>query len=175
MHVESSGRKQNGTEKEIPLLSNTSAGLVPRSLELGLHVGVTLNGQTSRSSRSATSQDVGFTGKDVTLGKAALCSWVILEAAAAEPCLPTLEARTFHPPWRGIWVTRMSLYLYGLFVTSETLWGTWVAQWLSVSFQPRAWSWGPGFESCIRLPAWSLLLSLPVSLPFFLWVSWTNK
>ena len=41
----------------------------------------------------------------------------------------------------------------------------WVAQWLSVFLGLRAWSLGPGIESRIRLPAWSLLLSLPVSLP----------
>ena len=35
----------------------------------------------------------------------------------------------------------------------------------------RVWSWGPGIKSCIRLPAWSLLLLLPVSLPLSLCVS----
>ena len=29
---------------------------------------------------------------------------------------------------------------------------------------PRMWSWSPGIRSHIRLPAWSLLLTLPVSL-----------
>ena len=35
----------------------------------------------------------------------------------------------------------------------------------------RAWSWGPGIESHIRLPARSLLLPLPVSLPLSFCVS----
>ena len=30
--------------------------------------------------------------------------------------------------------------------------------------QPRAWSWGPGIKSHVKLPAWSLLLRLPLSL-----------
>ena len=41
----------------------------------------------------------------------------------------------------------------------------WVAQWLTACLWPRAWSWGPRTESHIGLPAWSLLLPLPVSLP----------
>ena len=41
----------------------------------------------------------------------------------------------------------------------------WVAQWLSVCLWLRSWSLGPGMESCIRFPAWSLLLPLPVSMP----------
>ena len=43
--------------------------------------------------------------------------------------------------------------------------------------QPRVWSWRPGMESYVRLPTWSLLLSLPVSLPLslFLCLSWINK
>ena len=41
----------------------------------------------------------------------------------------------------------------------------WVAQWLCASLRPRAWSWSPGIESHVGLPAWSLLLPLPVSLP----------
>ena len=45
---------------------------------------------------------------------------------------------------------------------------TWVAQRLSVCLRPRAWSWGPGIKYHIRLPAWSLLLPLPVSLPLLL-------
>ena len=40
----------------------------------------------------------------------------------------------------------------------------WVAQRLSICLWLRAWSWGPGIESHIGLPAWSLLLPLPVSL-----------
>ena len=34
---------------------------------------------------------------------------------------------------------------------------------------------GPGIESHIRLPEWSLLLPLPVSLPLSLCLSWINK
>ena len=41
---------------------------------------------------------------------------------------------------------------------------TWVAQWLTVYLWLRLWSWGPGIESCIGLPAGSLLLPLPMSL-----------
>ena len=43
---------------------------------------------------------------------------------------------------------------------------TWVAQWFSVCLWLRAWSRGPGIESCIGRPAWSLLLPLPVFLSF---------
>ena len=46
-----------------------------------------------------------------------------------------------------------------------------MAEWFGICFQPRAWSWSPGIESPIRLPAWSLLLPLPVSLPLSLSVS----
>ena len=41
----------------------------------------------------------------------------------------------------------------------------WVAQRFSSCLWPRARSWSPGIESNVRLPAWSLLLFLPVSLP----------
>ena len=45
--------------------------------------------------------------------------------------------------------------------------------------QPGAWSWRPGIESHVRLPAWSLLFPLLVSLPLFLslfvCLSWINK
>ena len=53
--------------------------------------------------------------------------------------------------------------------------GSWVAQWFSTCLWPRAWSWNPGIESHIRLPAWSLLLPLPVSLPLSVCLSWINK
>ena len=53
--------------------------------------------------------------------------------------------------------------------------GTRVAQWLSICLGLRLWSWGPGIESCIGLSAWSLLLLLPVSLPFSVCLSWINK
>ena len=47
----------------------------------------------------------------------------------------------------------------------------WVCLWL------RAWSRSPGIKSHIGLPAWSLLLFLPMSLPLSLCVSheWINK
>ena len=53
-------------------------------------------------------------------------------------------------------------------------------EWLSgfsTCLQPGAWSWSPEIKSHIGLPAWSLLLPLPVSLPFslFLCLSWINK
>ena len=47
----------------------------------------------------------------------------------------------------------------------------WVAQRFSAYVQPRAWSWRPRIESHIGLPAWSLLLPLPVSLPLSVCVS----
>ena len=39
--------------------------------------------------------------------------------------------------------------------------------------QPRARSWSPGIESHVGLPAWSLLLPLPMSLPLSLSLSVT--
>ena len=51
----------------------------------------------------------------------------------------------------------------------------WVAQQLSVCLSLRVWSWSPRMESHIRIPAWSLLLPLPMSLPFSLCLSWINK
>ena len=48
---------------------------------------------------------------------------------------------------------------------------TWVAQRLSICLQPRAWSWSPGIESHVGLPAWSLLFPLPLSVC----LSWINK
>ena len=45
--------------------------------------------------------------------------------------------------------------------------------WLSGLAQAR--SWGPGIESRVGLPAWSLLLPPPVSLPLFLYMSIINK
>ena len=55
-------------------------------------------------------------------------------------------------------------------VSSEGRWGRLVAQRSSICLRPRAWSWSPGIESHVRLPAWSLLLPLPVSLPLCLCV-----
>ena len=46
-----------------------------------------------------------------------------------------------------------------------------VVQQFSSCLGPRVWPRGPGVESHIGLPAWSLLLPLPVSLPLSLYVS----
>ena len=52
----------------------------------------------------------------------------------------------------------------------------WFSGWgLSICLQLRAWSWGPGIKSRIRLPAGSLLLPLPMSLPLSVCLSWINK
>ena len=45
---------------------------------------------------------------------------------------------------------------------------TWVVQRLSVSRQLRVWSWILRIESHSGLPAWNLLLSLPMALPLSL-------
>ena len=75
----------------------------------------------------------------------------------------------------------------GTLIDSVCIWGKlivylnkkigdpWVAQGLSVCLWSRAWLQGPGFESQIGLPAWSLLLSHLVSLPLSLSVSLMNK
>ena len=47
----------------------------------------------------------------------------------------------------------------------------WVAQRFSACLWPRARSWSPGIESHVGLPAWSLLLPPPVSLPLSLSLS----
>ena len=51
----------------------------------------------------------------------------------------------------------------------------WVAQRFSTCLRPREWSWSPGIEFRVRLPAWSLLLPLPVSLPLCVCLLWINK
>ena len=43
-----------------------------------------------------------------------------------------------------------------------------MAQWFGACLWPRVQSWGPRIESPVGLPAWSLLLPLPVSLPLSL-------
>ena len=53
--------------------------------------------------------------------------------------------------------------------------GAFVSRWLSICLQLRSWSWGPGMESCTRLPAGSLLLLLSMSLPLSVCLSWINK
>ena len=57
----------------------------------------------------------------------------------------------------------------------ETSYGHRVAQWLGAYLQLRAWPRGPGIESHVGLPARSLLLPLPESLPLSLCVSLMNK
>ena len=54
-------------------------------------------------------------------------------------------------------------------------WDAWVAQPFSSCLLPREWSCSPGIESHVGLPAWSLLLPLPVSLPLSVCLSWINK
>ena len=49
--------------------------------------------------------------------------------------------------------------------------GTWVAQWLDVCLWLKSWSRVPGIKFRISLPTESLLLPLPMSLPFSLCVS----
>ena len=65
----------------------------------------------------------------------------------------------------------------GIKITSIYYWNAWVAQWLSVCLWLRAWSQGPGIESHIRLPTWSLLLPLLMSLPlsFSVFHEYINK
>ena len=57
--------------------------------------------------------------------------------------------------------------MFGAFQNSESYWEdtlefffqvAGVAQWLSICLWLRVWSWGLGIESCIGLPAGSLLL-----------------
>ena len=43
----------------------------------------------------------------------------------------------------------------------------WLSGW-AICLWLRAWSWGPGIKPCIGVPAESLLLPLPVSLPLSL-------
>ena len=52
-------------------------------------------------------------------------------------------------------------------IKSSMSWAAWLAQWLSPCLWPRAQSWRPGIKSHVGLPAWGLLLPLPVSLPLF--------
>ena len=63
------------------------------------------------------------------------------------------------------------ILMIGMSKMNRHLGDPWVAQWFSACLPPRAWSWSPRIESCTRLPAWSLLLPLPLSLS----VSLMNK
>lgn len=80
LHDQCMQRSEEESGIELREKSNYSAGPVTelakcrRSLGLELPVGVTLNGPMARSLHVATGQDVGYTEKGVTLGKAALCS-----------------------------------------------------------------------------------------------------
>ena len=60
-------------------------------------------------------------------------------------------------------------------IVNLILFNSWVAQQFSACLQPRTWSWSPGIESHTGLPAWRLLLPLPMSLPHSLCLSWINK
>ena len=52
----------------------------------------------------------------------------------------------------------------------------WYKRWCGETVrEPGVWSWRPWIESHIGLPAWSLLLPLPVSLPLSLSLSLMNK
>ena len=75
---------------------------------------------------------------------------------------------------RGLHLTLIPTWLQ-VRSKSSLLGDPWVAQWFSACLWPRVWSWSPGIESHIRLPAWGLLLLLPVSLPLSLCLSWINK
>ena len=77
--------------------------------------------------------------------------------------------------WPRMWC---SMLLRSCLSNKTLKWGNpWVAQRFSACLRPREWSWSPGIESCIRLPTWSLLLPLPVSLPLSpsLCLLWINK
>ena len=64
--------------------------------------------------------------------------------------------------------------LHGRWILSQESWSfgdPWVVQRFSTCLWPRAWSWSPRIKSRIGLPAWSLLLPLPMSLPLSLSLS----
>ena len=61
------------------------------------------------------------------------------------------------------------------FKTNENEGDPWVAQWFGACLWPRARSWRPGIESHIRLPAWSLILPLPITLPLCVSHEYINK
>ena len=74
-----------------------------------------------------------------------------------------------HPPFSS---PLPSLPMCGFHLKRQECSGDpWVAQWCSTCLQPRVWAWSPSIGSCIRLPAWSLLLPLPLCLS----VSLMNK
>ena len=50
----------------------------------------------------------------------------------------------------------------------STVWRLPLAQGVILEFQDRAPGWSPKIKSHVRLPAWGLLLPLPVSLPLSL-------
>ena len=66
-------------------------------------------------------------------------------------------------------ILKMKLKFWKIFCHFENGRGDpWVAQWFGACLRPRVWSWRPRIESHVRLPAWSLLLPLPVSRPLSL-------
>ena len=86
------------------------------------------------------------------------------------------------------WATQVSLYHFFLsLLIPNSFWlestqarilveqDAWVAQRLSSCLRLRSWPRGPGIESHIGLPAGSLLLPLPMSLPLSSCLSWINK
>ena len=91
---------------------------------------------------------------------------LFLEANYSGDKIPLSQLITFFPPW--------SLFLIPGWITTDIkkkLRAAGVAQRFSATFSP---GWDPGdlrSESHIRLPAGSLLLSLPVSLPLSLCLS----
>ena len=70
----------------------------------------------------------------------------------------------FHSAYSSKWYSK-ELYCSN---ERQQIGDPWVSQRFSACLWPRAWSWSPRIKSCVGLPAWSLLLPLPVSLPLYL-------
>ena len=116
-----------------------------------------------RSSGHTTRSTQGKCGEKTSLGKrkpspkmnessAKQCwGWNVLENHSNKALDENLKDKTLHKGSRG----------------GSAVW---------CRLQSRAWSWRPGIESHAWLPAWSLLLPLPVSLPpLSVYLSWINK
>ena len=70
--------------------------------------------------------------------------------------------------WKALLGNVHTVYTFTLKLLSNfILRDTWVAQWLSICFQLRVWSWNSRIESHIGLSSRSLLVHLPMSLPGF--------
>ena len=80
---------------------------------------------------------------------------------------PLCEFCFFSDLLKHNWQTISCIYLKCM------TWAAPVAQQFSACLQPRVWSWSPGIESRVRLPACSLCLPLPLSLCVCL--LWINK